>query len=165
MVPVSQQTLRCCILLLTARGAYEQTVRRAGREEANHTAAGREDPGLTQPPLRCLLKSDIAVVCSHIMMRRHLLNSWIALHLSGPILTTITWGLTKGSRCLSICMFTSLLFHRLLLIFENPVLSKQWLIVARNTEKPSSSERLSELHFLLKSTPALARGHPCDSWC
>lgn len=85
MVPVSQQTLRCCILLLTARGAYEQTVCRAGREEANHTAAGREDPALTQPPLRCLLKNNIAVVCSHTMMRRHLLNSWIALHLSGPL--------------------------------------------------------------------------------
>lgn len=62
MVPVSQQTLRCCILLLTAGGAYKQTVRRAGREEANHTAAGREGPALTQPPLRCLLKSNIAVV-------------------------------------------------------------------------------------------------------
>lgn len=80
--------------------------------------------------------------------------------------TTVTWGLTEGSHCLSICMLTSLLFHRLIhLIFENPVLSKQWLIVARNTEKPSSAEWLSELHFLLKSTPALARGRPCDSWC
>lgn len=82
----------------------------------------------------------------------------------GTQFTTITWGLTKESRCLSICIL-DLYLSCFIAYFRKSRVIKTMTIVAQNTEKPSSTEWLSELHFPLKSTPALARGRPCDSWC